>query len=481
MTDEFEQRARAAGRRVNDEAAALAGQSGDGPSVLVTSQRSRWLGMAAALLLVAGTASLVLVASNRDAQAPADTASVTGTGPLSNTTISTSDSTTSLADTTTSSAPASPAVPEDLPLVAFEESTCRAQSIEWTQSDEPFRWSPFARGIPEGAPVQVIADPSQGAAGPFAVVLRDYQPSRTAGTGEATEIDGKVFVNVYDALDGSGDIGNGEAVWNLSDGSQGYLRSRGLDRDDIESIVANLRPRPPDHPIPGFDYDTGATQPAQLTLVAEQTTDTLSSSGYSLNCRATNGLDVLVAVIADEGVAPYAIAIDRPRPAWIARADGAVYIGGIEARNAHGSPDPPADALTTISPERWQQLRQQPGVGPRTQTGGDSAPEMSVDGALVVGAEFRVSFTGSLRESRGGYFWLEELDGTQVALLRSDGNPEIPMSYELDVANAGTLDDALSGESSTLLLPPQIEPGQYHLCTANSSTDVCIEVEILGG
>ncbi len=179
-------------------------------------------------------------------------------------------------------------------------------------------------------------------------------------------------MSVYDALDGSGDIGNGEAVWNLPDGSQGYLRSRGLDRADIESIVANLRPRPSDHPIAGFDYDTSETQPARLALVAEETTDTLSSSRYSITCRATNGLDVRVAVIADQGVAPYALAIDRHRPAWIVRADGAVYIGGIEARNAHGSPDPPADALTTISPERWQQLRQQPDSGPHTQAGGET-------------------------------------------------------------------------------------------------------------
>jgi hypothetical protein len=94
---------------------------------------------------------------------------------------------------------------------------------------------------------------------------------------------------------------------------------------------------------------------------------------------------------------------------------------------------------------------------------------MSVDGPLIVGAEFEVSFEGSLRRIRGGYFWLQELDGTRVALLRSDGNPEIPMSYNIDVATADMLDDGLSGESSMLILPPQIEPGPYLLCTANSA------------
>lgn len=391
MTDDFEERAHAAGRRVNDEAAALAGQRRDRRPGSVTSHRSRWLALAAAMLLVAGTASLVLVASNRDAQAPANTASTTNASPPPNASTSTPESTTAVADITTTIAPV--AVPEDLPLVAFAESACRAQSIEWTERDGPFIWKAFARGIPEGAPVQVIADPSEGAAGPFAVVLRDYEPTRTAGTAEATEeareIDGnQVFISVYDALDGSGDIGNGQAVWNLPDGSQAYLRSRGLDSDDIESIVANLRPRPSDHPIPGFDYDTSETQPARLTLVAEQSTDTLSSARYSITCRATNGLDVRVAIVADEGVGPYALAIDRPRPAWIVRADGAIYIGGIEAPNADGSPDPPAEALTTISPEQlttispeqWQQLRQQPDVGLQIHTGGETtSPSQPAD------------------------------------------------------------------------------------------------------
>lgn len=72
---------------------------------------------------------------------------------------------------------------------------------------------------------------------------------------------------------------------------------------------------------------------------------------------------------------------------------------------------------------------------------------MPLDGPLTVGADFGISFAGSLRERRGGYFWLQELDGTPVALLHSDGSPEIPMSYSLDDANAGRLDDGLSGET----------------------------------
>ena len=119
------------------------------------------------------------------------------------------------------------------------------------------------------------------------------------------------------------------------------------------------------------------------------------------------------------------------------------------------------------------------GYSSRIDTAASMTSDMSVEGPLIVGADFEISFAGSLSESRGGYFWLQELDGTPVALLRSDGNPEIPMSYSLDVANAGMRDDGLSGEWSMLVLPPQIQPGQYRLCTANSADDVCIEVDVL--
>jgi len=40
------------------------------------------------------------------------------------------------------------------------------------------------------------------------------------------------------------------------------------------------------------------------------------------------------------------------------------------------------------------------------------------------------------------------------------------------------LDDGLSGETSRLLLPPDIEPGPYWLCTANSVGDDCTEFDV---
>jgi hypothetical protein len=113
-----------------------------------------------------------------------------------------------------------------------------------------------------------------------------------------------------------------------------------------------------------------------------------------------------------------------------------------------------------------------------TATGSAPGATVTVDGVLRAGEEFEVSFTGKLRELRGGYLWVQGLDDAPVALLRSDGNSEIPMGYVVDATEFEMLDDGLSGETSRFVLPPDLAAGRYQLCTANSLPDVCVEVEI---
>jgi len=100
---------------------------------------------------------------------------------------------------------------------------------------------------------------------------------------------------------------------------------------------------------------------------------------------------------------------------------------------------------------------------------------MTVESPLQAGGQFRVTFDGKLRESRGGYFWLRTPAGVAVALLRSDGNPEVAMDYSLDVTHATMLADALAGPTSRLVLPPDIPPGTYLFCTALGNEE-CVEV-----
>jgi hypothetical protein len=102
---------------------------------------------------------------------------------------------------------------------------------------------------------------------------------------------------------------------------------------------------------------------------------------------------------------------------------------------------------------------------------------LSVDGTLNAGELFGVSFFGPLRTLRGGYLWLQTADGERVALLRGDGNAEIPMGYDLDL-NAVILDDGISGNTSTFIRPPELDDGIYTLCTANSLPAGCVEVVV---
>ncbi len=104
---------------------------------------------------------------------------------------------------------------------------------------------------------------------------------------------------------------------------------------------------------------------------------------------------------------------------------------------------------------------------------------MTVDQQIVAGQPFAVSFTGRLSTTRGGYLFVKDMEGVSVALLRSDGNSEIPMGYELDPDRFGMLDDGLSGTSSTFRFPPELPAGTYVLCTANSlPSEECVSVEV---
>ena len=103
---------------------------------------------------------------------------------------------------------------------------------------------------------------------------------------------------------------------------------------------------------------------------------------------------------------------------------------------------------------------------------------MRVDDQIVAGQTFVVAFTGQLSTLRGGYLIVKDVEGVSVALLRSDGNSEIPMGYELDPDRFDMLADGLSGPSSRFLFPPELPAGAYVLCTANSSSpEECMSVK----
>lgn len=104
---------------------------------------------------------------------------------------------------------------------------------------------------------------------------------------------------------------------------------------------------------------------------------------------------------------------------------------------------------------------------------------MAISQSVVVGEEFTVAFSGGLRNTRGGYLVVKAGDGAEVALLRSDGNSDIPIGYELDVTVATMLTDALHGDTSTFIFPAELPAGPYTLCTALGDEE-CVSVEVGG-
>jgi hypothetical protein len=217
---------------------------------------------------------------------------------------------------------ATPAEPKTPPVIRrpfLDPSTCAPVSTQEVASG-PFLARPFALGNPEPVPVQAFADPTLGAAGPFAVVLR-IPTFRVPQGREPTTINGvPTYVSVYSN-------GNGEASWALADGTFGYLRARDLDLATIIDVRSRLSPRPPDAAIPGFDVSasTGAGAPA---LVAEHLTSDLEGGASSLICEV-DGRQYRISAVRGEPIAQYLSVIDKPRPLAVApNGDGVLVITG---------------------------------------------------------------------------------------------------------------------------------------------------------
>ena len=107
--------------------------------------------------------------------------------------------------------------------------------------------------------------------------------------------------------------------------------------------------------------------------------------------------------------------------------------------------------------------------------------EMSSDVDVVErGHEVNLSFAGSLAELRGGYFLLIAESGERVAGLWSDRNEEGVPGFTLDLDNFEILAFGVTGPGpDRVLIPEEIEPGQYQICTANSDPESCVAVTIL--
>ena len=167
---------------------------------------------------------------------------------------------------------------------------------------------PFASGFETPIPLQVFADPVDGVARPFAVVLRMSAASRDHSTDHPVTIHGmKVSVVVLAN-------GNGSAAWTLPDSTKAYLRARGLDHASIVKLVARLTPRASTATIAGFDI-TPAAGADHLVLLAEHLNTGLSGSGVMYRCEPVpNKGAYRINTIDGDPTLVYFSILDRPRP-----------------------------------------------------------------------------------------------------------------------------------------------------------------------
>lgn len=192
-------------------------------------------------------------------------------------------------------------------------------AYEGTWTSEPLE--PFAMWTDAPIAMQVIAKPDLGPTGPFALVLR-YRDRPLDLTGrELFDVDDlRIAVQIMSS-------GNVQAMWDLPDGGQAYVRARDIDRATLLAIVGAVTPRDPGAAIPGFDVGMIDT-PLGLELVAEDMNSGFAGSGSSIECTSPDDAQLhwWVTSIDADPVAEYVTVLDRPRPMDVGTVDGSLVM-----------------------------------------------------------------------------------------------------------------------------------------------------------
>ena len=348
MSD-FDDQARGAADRIRRDADAMAAAHDPlaqiGRPGGTAGHRHRWLLVAASVAVVAvGVVGLVAVGGD-DSSERVDEPAVATVVPVTTTVTSTTD-----AATTTGADPEPVVASITQPIIDPElctplSATDPARSGLPRDPGSSLPLTLFARPSELPIPIQVIADPVDGQAKPFAIVLRYFDSDRPATGSES------VVINGADVGLGVFPNGNGQAIWNLPDGSQGYLRSRGLDRAQLIAIVSALSPRPADASVPGFDYGTDGPTPLEL-VVDQMNTDDFDGRSAGSWCQMTPNLGYQVSAYRGDALMAYAGVIDRPPPLDVAVVgDTVIQLCCVADPNA-----PTAADVVQADDDLWQQL-----------------------------------------------------------------------------------------------------------------------------
>jgi hypothetical protein len=317
-------------------------------------ERGRRGVLAAAILLVAlGVGAIAAVQSRRVDRAPADTVTpATVATPVATSTTVTSDSSLAATGTIVPEPTSTPGMGNllrpsvDPTLCAPLAATGDGDEIGSTFDLKLFAWPTKATSFP----IQIIGDPVGGPTAPFALLQR-YPDQGDLGHGPIVTINNwDVSLNVYNN-------GNGDARWALPDGGQGYLRSRGLDREALVAIISSLTAREAGAAIPGFDYAPGPAVPSTLQLLVEHLNTGVYGRVATLECHvaATNFI-YYISTLDGDPVFLYAGVIDGRVPIEVGYKDGTLVVIG-------GNADPTAPTVHDVfntSQAAWDDLLAHP-------------------------------------------------------------------------------------------------------------------------
>jgi hypothetical protein len=105
---------------------------------------------------------------------------------------------------------------------------------------------------------------------------------------------------------------------------------------------------------------------------------------------------------------------------------------------------------------------------------------MSADPEIVPSSgTVELVFSGELATLHGGYFVLVDQSGREVAGLWSDQIEEGIPGYTTDLATFEILDFGVLGPGPDhVVLPPDLPPGTYQICTENSRPERCASITI---
>lgn len=344
--------------------------------------RRRLLATVAALILVVGAGTGTAVLLSRDegdrvrpmdsspspSDVGGDTTTVTtpststpDTAPSpSATTITPTTSTTA----TTTTSDASPTDVASITRPVTDASVCVPDSARDSFAEG---LTLFARPSSNPVPIQIVADPDDRLVGSFAVIQRYFGDGRTPTGAEQVDIGGTTFwIGLYEN-------GNGAAEWDVGDGSLGYVRTRGFDRDALLAVLGTLTPREATDAIPGFEF----TPVEGFELLHEQLNTEIDGEVGSSQCDvASTGYRYRISAINGDPVFQYGGVIDRSVPLEVGmRGSTLIVIDGVADPTA-----PAVDDVVDAEADVWLQLRSRP-QWPET---GDGRIESISEGSDVV-------------------------------------------------------------------------------------------------